>query len=304
MTPLPRQYLSGLLAVICASIIWGSIGIAANMASQVAPMTMGAAAMAGGGFLQAISAVSSIQRSLSNLRPLWGYVLLGGLAVAIDPLAFYTSMHLAGVAASTVVALGSAPLFSAVIDTVMDRSKLGIRWGVSAFLGIAGITALSFAETHGAHQTAPAPLLGIFLALIMGFTYAFYSWAAHRLMHRHIPARAAMGSIFGVGALFLTPFLIITGGALLHPWHNIAVSLYLAVIPMFCGFTLFGYGLRFLPASIATTITLLEPTIAAILATTLLGEHLSLTGWLGIVTIMASLLCVTWPGKSAVTERD
>lgn len=299
MASSPRQYRLGLFSITVTAILWGSIGIAASMAPPVRPLTMGAAAMGCGGLLQALSALPSLYHARALLKKYGLYVLLGGLAVAIDPLAFYTSMHMSGVAVSTVVSLGSAPLFSAIIDTVMDRVTLGPRWYLSAALGITGIALLCFAERAASlsHHAAPAPITGIILALIMGFTYAFYSWAAHRLIQRQIPSRAAMGSIFGVGGLLLMPVLFSTGGAFLLSWHYIAAAAYLAVVPMLIGFMCFGYGLRHVPASTATTITLLEPTVAALLAVFILGERLPWVGWGGIGLIMLSLICVTSPKK-------
>ena len=50
--------------------------------------------------------------------------MLSAVAVAVFPLAFYTSMRLAGVAVGTVVAIGSAPAAAAVIERLADRTPL------------------------------------------------------------------------------------------------------------------------------------------------------------------------------------
>ena len=57
------------------------------------------------------------------LRRQWPTVALGSVAVATYPLAFYSSMHLAGVAVGTVVSIGSAPLASAVIERIVDKRR-------------------------------------------------------------------------------------------------------------------------------------------------------------------------------------
>lgn len=57
------------------------------------------------------------------------------------------------------------------------------------------------------------------------------------------------------------PVLFMTGALLLAGWNNAAVGLYMALIPMFVGYVCYGYGLARIPASMATTITLLEPVI-------------------------------------------
>ena len=64
----------------------------------------------------------------------------------------------------------------------------------------------------------------------------------------------------------------------------------MALVPMFLGYLLFGYGLTKVPASTATTVTLTEPAIATVLAVLIVGERLSTLGWIGLIVIAAVLL--------------
>jgi DME family drug/metabolite transporter len=75
----------------------------------------------------------------------------------------------------------------------------------------------------------------------------------------------------------------------------------MALIPMFLGYLLFGYGLARVTASTATTITLSEPAIAAILAVAVVGERLSTVGWtgLGIVAVALAVLAIA-PTNTAI----
>ncbi|MCZ4327901.1 hypothetical protein [Brachybacterium paraconglomeratum] len=43
------------------------------------------------------------------------------------------------------------------------------------------------------------------LGLVVGVTYALYSWSAHRLMGRGVGRAAAMGSVFGLGPTRISP---------------------------------------------------------------------------------------------------
>ncbi|MFF1546592.1 DMT family transporter [Streptomyces sp. NPDC058291] len=126
-------------------------------------------------------------------------------------------------------------------------------------------------------------------------TYALYSWAAHRLISRQIPSRAAMGAVFGIGGLLLLPVLAITGAPLVASWTNAAVGTYMALVPMFAGYVLFGWGLAHVPASTATTLSLLEPAVAAVLAVLIVGERLPVTGWAGITLVITCLAVLTTP---------
>ena len=67
----------------------------------------------------------------------------------------------------------------------------------------------------------------------------------------------------------------------------------MALIPMFLGYLCYGFGLSKISASMATTITLLEPVVATILAMLIVGEYLSIIGWIGMLLIFICLIMVT-----------
>lgn len=292
----------GIVCVLIASFLWGTTGTAATFAPEVGPMAIGAVAMGVGGLLQALLALRALKRDYSKLQQQWLLVLFGAVSVAVYPLAFYSSMYLAGVTVGTVVTIGSAPLFSALIEWVIDRKTLSKQWIFGAALGLSGIVLLCFFG-GGDHQTASvafsagATAAGVLLGLVGGLTYALYAWAAHRLMCKGISSKAAMGSIFGAGGLLLMPVLLLTGGALLTSWNNALVGAYMAVIPMFTGYVLFGYALARISVSTATTITLTEPVIAALLAVVIVGENLSPLGWLGALLVISCLVILSAPKK-------
>lgn len=71
---------------------------------------------------------------------------------------------------------------------------------------------------------------------------------------------------------------------------------------MFVGYVCFGYALARIPASMArTTITLLEPAVAAVLAVVIVGERLPPLGWTGIGLVVACLIFITVPLKRRAT---
>ncbi|MFI8194455.1 DMT family transporter [Streptomyces sp. NPDC085946] len=290
----------GALCVLAASVLWGTTGTAATFAPDVGPLAIGAVAMGLGGLLQALIAAPRIARYASRLRDQRGTVLLGAASVAVYPLAFYSSMHLAGVAVGTVVSIGTAPLASALIERVVDGRRLTRRWALAAALGLLGTVLLCVAKAaHATDDTGRTStvgtLFGIGLGLAAAATYALYSWAAHRLITRQIPSRAAMGAIFGLGGLLLLPVLLATGAPLLASWPNAAVGTYMALVPMFAGYVLFGWGLAHVPASTATTLSLLEPAVAAVLAVMVVGERLPASGWIGIAFVITCLAVLTTP---------
>lgn len=276
-------------AVLLAALLWGTTGTAASFSQALSPLAIGAFAMGVGGLLQSLLAWRQIRRDWAALWPRWPLLLAGVLAIAVYPLAFYSAMHLAGVAIGTVIAIGTAPLFTLLLERRRgQRAAVSRRWWLSLALGVVGLALLCL--PGAAPASAPAPLAGSLLGLLAGFTYALYSWVAKRLIADGIRSQAAMGSLFGLGALLLLPSLLLTGSHLTAPVGNLLVVLYMALVPMFLGYLAFGFGLRHVAASQATLLTLFEPVVAALLAVGLVGEAIPALGWLGMGLILGCLL--------------
>jgi drug/metabolite transporter, DME family len=246
-----------------------------------------------GGLLQAAIALPSLNRARGVLRTHGRLVAAGAAAVAIYPLAFYSSMHLAGVAIGTVISLASAPLASGILERVLEHRPLSRWWMLAAFLGVLGSALLCLSKS-GQAASAPATAAGIGLGLVAGATYALYSWVVHRLMGHRVGRAASMGAVFGAGGALLIPVLLATGGPLLASAQSFTVAAYMALVPMFLGYLLFGVGLTRVRPSTATTLTLAEPAVAAVLAVIVVGERLTAVGWsgLGILTAALAVLAV------------
>ena len=114
-----------------------------------------------------------------------------------------------------------------------------------------------------------------------------------------ISRAASMGAVFGGGGLLLMPVLIVTGAPLLATPQAFTVGAYMALVPMFLGYLLFGYGLTKVPVSTATTVTLTEPAIATLLAVLIVGEHLGMLGWTGLAVIAIVLVILAFAPANA-----
>jgi len=277
---------SGFIALVLASLFWGTTGTAASfLPDEVSAIAIGASTMTVGGILLfVVSAKTSLAALRDSRSRRW--LLIGAIGVFIYPLAFYSSMDLAGVAVGNVVSLGSGPVFAAIFEWLWERTRLSARWLVCTVIAIAGIVLLSLGG-HGADgDPARDTVSGVLLGLLAGCSYALYTYASTRAIREGHTGRAVMGGMFGVGAIALTPVLLVSGTAILHSGQSIAIAGYLAVGPMFVAYLLFGFGLKRITSAVATTITLLEPFIATLLAVLIVGEQLEWVGWIGLALIL------------------
>lgn len=290
MNPTSTRAASGAWALVLASLLWGTTGTAASfMPDSVSPLVIGASTMTVGGIL--LFAVSA-RRSLAAIRDAASrrWLLVGALGVFVYPLAFYLSMNLAGVAIGNVVSLGTGPVFAALLEWIFERAKLSRLWLACTGVAIVGVLLLALGG-HGAGASGDSANVvpGILLGILAGLAYALYTYASSRAIRTGHPSGGVMGGMFGLGALGLLPILLLLGAPLLHSATSIGIAAYLALGPMFLAYVLFGIGMRTLSSSTATTITLLEPFVATLLAIIVVGERLEPLGWIGLALILVAV---------------
>lgn len=284
----------GVMAIIVASFLWGTTGTAASYSPDVSSLAIGAFSMGIGGVLLVITARKKLLIDYKLMLEQPVVFLLGAVSVAIYPLVFYTSMRLSGVAIGTVVSIATAPFFAAILERLISKKDISLQWMLSFVIGAIGIALLTLGkdQSNNAYSINQQGL-GILLGCIAGLTYAGYSWSARRLIESGIQSKSSMSGLFGCAALLLLPSLWFTGDNLFSSSTNALVSLYMAIIPMFLGYLLFGFGLNYIDASKATLITLIEPLVATILAVFIIGEKFKVIGWIGVALVSLCLLMQT-----------
>lgn len=292
-----NEFQTGTLAILFASILWGTTGTAASFAPDLSPLAIGAFSMGVSGLMQAGLAYRKILFAFDKLLQNKKLLAVSALALAVYPLAFYSSMKLSGVAIGTVVSIATAPFFSALLECLISKdNNINKRWLTSFTIGVVGIGLLVFSESSSESDSGDdLKLLGIGLGLVAGLCYAIYSWATKALIDKGIKSQAAMGSIFGLGAMLLLPTLWFTGENLFSSQTNVLVISYLTLIPQCLGYVAFSFGLRHVTASSANLLTLFEPVVAAVLAVCVVGELIPFTGWFGMSLIVLCLLIQSKP---------
>ena len=119
-----KQKRIGTGLILFASLLWGTTGTAASLIPNVSPFAIGAFSMGLGGMLLAIYARNTIRKDRVVLYANRGVLLIGTLALAIYPLAFYSSMRIAGVAIGTVISISTAPFFVAILECLFGKDRV------------------------------------------------------------------------------------------------------------------------------------------------------------------------------------
>ncbi len=277
--------------MLAGATAWGSTGTAAHFAPGAAsPVSIGAARIVLGGLVLLAIAMRTRRgrRAVAGLvagsRAVCAVLVLAAAAVSGYQLCFFTAVRMTGVAIGTVVAIGSAPVFTGLLSRVTGGPALDRRWMLATAAAVAGCAVL---VTGG--RSAGASPGGVMLALAAGFCYAIYAVAAARLISAGNQEATVMGLLFGGAAVLLAPVLATSSPGWLLMARGMAVTCYLGIVTTVLAYLLYGRGLRTVPAPVAVTLGLAEPVVAAMLGLIVLGERLTPTALMGLVLVGLAL---------------
>jgi DME family drug/metabolite transporter len=281
---------AGIVLVLVAAMLWGTTGTIRALTLAEAPsLAVGAMRMMIGG--SALLVIASLRRSKAHTHHHWAKrPLLGASAcMAAYQLFFFAGVRLTGVAAGTVITIGSAPVLAGLLAWLLQGERPTPRWAVATGMAVLGCGLLGTAQSGTAGALNP---LGMALALGAGASYALYAVFSKQLLAHH-PAPAVAGWVFAIGALFLLPILFFQDVQWLSEPRSLLGALILGLFATALAYTFFSEGLKRIQIGTAVTLSLVEPLTAGILAVTLLHETLPLQGWLGVGLIFAGMVVVS-----------
>lgn len=282
--------------VLLAAMLWGTTGTAQSFIEGTAhPLTIGALRLSIGGFTL-LAFVLWAKKLLLRSVP-WKAALLSAATMALFQPLFFSSVQLTGIAIGTVVAIGSAPVFSGILEWTVLKKRPDRIWGIATSLAIIGCLLL-FADKD-APTVDPA---GILLALGAGLSFATYAMVSKKVLEG-MDAVPAVAVIFSLSALYLMPFLFFYDLSYIAAPENLGVILYLGIGATSLSYILFSSGLKLIPSSSAVTLSLAEPMTAALLGVFIVGEVLTGIAWIGVLLLLGGILVLTFGNKKADSKR-
>ena len=281
--------------VLSAAVLWGTTGTAQTFLPQSAqPLTIGAIRLALGGF--SLLLIMIIMKKIEFRT--WPYraTIVAALCMALFQPLFFTSVRVTGIAIGTVVAIGSAPIFSGLIEWLILKTKPSRAWTMATALAVVGCSLLFL--NKDALTVNP---LGVSLSLIAGFVFAIYTIVSKEIVNK-VDAIPAVAMTFSFSAIMLLPFLFVFNSSwILEPSNSLTI-LYLGFMTTSVAYILYLSGLQKVPSSSAVTLSLGEPLTAAILSVIIVGEVLSPVSWIGVFLLLDGILVLTLSGRKRVKQ--
>ena len=276
---------SGFLFVVIASVLFGTTGTAQQLAGiEVSGLFIGAARQVVGGIALVILVLALGEKQIWKLfRTKNG--ILAAAGTLIYQITFFIGITNNGVSVGTVIALGSAPVFTALLSRFVLKEVIQ-RYQVILFLVVGfGVWLLLIGFDSQLEFS-----FGLLASLAAGVGYAIYTVNAKALVSAGVDSTTALAVAFGGGVPIAFILLAVVDWQWLLEVSGLSVALYLGIFPTALAYFFFGKWLRVLSAATVATITLIEPVVATLFAVVLLGEKLAIQEVAGIAVVLTGLL--------------
>lgn len=226
-------------------------------------------------------ATNSLNLSWKNLH--WKYILLVAVSLLLFQWLFFSSVLKIGVAVGTIIAIGSTPIWTAIIEWIIFSRIPSRRWCFSTLLAVIGIIALNW-QSIG---SGVSPIYS-FLPLLAGLAYAGEIIFSKKAME-NASAEVVMMFVMLFVALINLPTLFFFSIDWVFSLRGAFVSLGLGLVTATLAFTFFFSGARTTSAAVASTLGMMEPLGAAVWGIVLLHEPFGLLVFIGISLILISI---------------
>ncbi|AYC28649.1 DMT family transporter [Paenisporosarcina cavernae] len=282
--------------VLLAAVLWGTTGTAQTFLPQSThPLSIGALRMAIGGFTLLLYLLMTKKLDITSIP--WKPALIAGICMALFQPLFFTSVRVTGIAVGTVVAIGSAPIFTGILERIFWKRKPNRKWVIATIMAILGCILL-----FSNKESVTVNPFGIGMSLVAGFAFALYTIVSKDVLAKLAPV-SSVAVTFSISALFLSPFFLLFPIGWVVDGANFTTILYLGWMTTTLAYILFLTGLKHIPSSAAVTLSLGEPLTAALLSVFVVNETLSMVSWLGVGLLLGGIIVLTIQRKKPVREE-
>ena len=232
---------------------------------------------------------NKLRRIFANRRILV-LTLISGSSLAVHFLLWIESLFWVPVSVSTSIVV-TYPLFILIFDYFVLKEKITCLQVLGLIGGFIGVLLFTHPRILGAHS-----VYGVFLALGGALTASVY-FIIGRTVRRKVGLLEYVVPTYSFASLTLFLYAVVVGEDLIgYPPRTFMYFVLLALLPMIGGHTIMNYLLRFLKASIVTSIALGEPIGASLLAYYILGQEIGWSRALAMGVVLFSLALVISSG--------
>jgi DME family drug/metabolite transporter len=277
----------GVLAVVAAASIWATLGLFAKILyAQGVSFESLVAVRASLGWVAVMIFVLATGKAKSlnvSGRDLMLLVPQGLVGIGLFYLLYFFTVGESSVGTSAIL-LYSSPAFVVLLARLFLNEALNPAKVLALFVTAGGIFLVAGGYDPSNLEVTPTVLL---TGLLSGLTYGLYSIFG-RPVTGHLRPSVILSYVLFFGALLLVVAALPTLDTLVGlPMRSYALLFVLAVVHTTLGFALYTFGLGRLGAGRAAIVATVEPVVAVILGTALLGESLTVPRVVGALLVIS-----------------
>ena len=214
-------------------------------------------------------------------------ITVSGIILALHWYCFIQSIQLSTVAIGTIT-FSTFPVFIAFLEPVFFREKIKLRTVICSLLMLGGILIIASNNTD---EGSTGRMLGIIVGLVSSLTYSALS-LLNRSFSRKYKSEVIVFYEQAIAAIVILPFMSVVKPVIAI--KDLFLLAILGVVFTALAHGLFVKGLRYVKASTAGIISVLEAVYAIILASILLREIPALNEIAGgvVVILLAGYMTV------------
>jgi DME family drug/metabolite transporter len=290
----------GILLSVGAGFCWGTFGIARALGPESASLSVA-------GFRLSFAAIGLILLAWGtgafkaagpvSKWPIVPFIICGAGLGSLTWL-YLEGMWRAGVSIGAPVSCATIPIISLVLEMIIYKRR-ATNWQIIGMaVAIFGMTMASYAPDE--QIEAGRRLSGVLFAVASGFVFSAYSLYIQHSTNR-FPRLMVQANIFTAGAIIMMIWaLSSTDYQWFFSFSGVASAMWLGLVSGALGYWLYIKGMRLIPVSIATTLSMVEPLTGTILGIMLLNESTDPLKMLGLIILFAGIIVV---GRASTNTR-
>jgi drug/metabolite transporter (DMT)-like permease len=228
-----------------------------------------------------------------------GWSALAGLFLAAHLMLWIGSLFYTSVASASVL-VTIHPIMLIVVESMFLKKRFPVASWIGVIVAFSGSVVLGISDA-GPSESFANPLLGNAMALTAAFLFVFYILISQKI-RKNSGWLDYVFSVYGFTALFS----VLIAGALGVNWLDQPMGTLLAGLGLAVGASIVGHGsmnyaVKFISATLLSTLILVEPVFATILAYFIFAEMPALTSILAMSVIMMGVFATWFARRRAVS---
>jgi drug/metabolite transporter (DMT)-like permease len=223
---------------------------------------------------------------------------LAGLFLAAHLMLWIGSLFFTSVASASVL-VTIHPIMLIVVESLFLKKRFPVASWIGVLVAFSGSVMLGISDA-APNESFANPMLGNLMAFTAAFLFVFYILISQKI-RKNSGWLDYVFAVYGFTALFSVVIAGFLGVHwLMQPMATVVVGVALAVGASIIGHGSMNYAVKFISATLLSTLILAEPVFATILAYFIFAEMPAVTSIIAMGIIMGGVFATWWARRRAV----